>query len=341
MDRLTENPIMRKRVTLLLVAVFALSVSLHAAIDPADALAEARRHMAGGRYADAATLLEDALPMADAMNDAATRTRAKTALHFYAAVAQSALKQDAKATAHLNEYLTLAPDKRTIDAAKYDARFVRLFKQVAARPGAAEVQNNFASVYPGYASFTSAVAAGEKVDAGLRQMAAIDVLAAPAEKREWRSLVSTPDRQRFLDGFWKKRDPSPDSQENEFHETFDRRVVFAEKTFRTREATGAADDRGRVFILLGEPFLVVRRPIGNRDNIQLPDQIQGGTMVNGTIEQWVYHREQLSVRLGKPSITFRFVSQPGIGEYVLQRQEDAYAMQALVAAATQSPGAKK
>jgi len=55
-------------------------------------------------------------------------------------------------------------------------------------------------------------------------------------------------------------------------------------------------------------------------------------LINGTIEQWVYNRDQLPIRLTKPSITFRFVTQEGIGTGVWQK-EDAYTQQALEIAA--------
>ena len=70
-------------------------------------------------------------------------------------------------------------------------------------------------------------------------------------------------RQEFVDRFWEARNPQPGNPDNTFKTAFDRRVAFADAYFIAgREATrGSMTDRGMVFVLLGPPTYVGRKPI--------------------------------------------------------------------------------
>lgn len=50
--------------------------------------------------------------------------------------------------------------------------------------------------------------------------------------------------------------------------------------------------------------------------------------VNGTMEHWVYSREQLPIAYSKDTVMYRFVTQDGVGDNALQK-DDAFAMNAL------------
>jgi GWxTD domain-containing protein len=76
------------------------------------------------------------------------------------------------------------------------------------------------------------------------------------EIQQWRSVQTDTDAQAFIDLFWAKRDPTPDTPRNEFREEFDRRVDFADKNFSSSAGRGALSDRGRALILLGPPYKV-------------------------------------------------------------------------------------
>lgn len=60
------------------------------------------------------------------------------------------------------------------------------------------------------------------------------------------------ERRKFIEEFWKARDPDPASEENEFRDEYYRRIEEANRLFREGSA-GWLSDRGRIFILLGEP----------------------------------------------------------------------------------------
>jgi GWxTD domain-containing protein len=63
---------------------------------------------------------------------------------------------------------------------------------------------------------------------------------------------------RFLE-FWKKKDPSPNNDENEVFDEYYRRVAFAEENF-SNYIDGWRSDRGMVFIILGAPNNIDRHP---------------------------------------------------------------------------------
>ena len=73
------------------------------------------------------------------------------------------------------------------------------------------------------------------------------------EMRQWKDVKSDAEAQAFIDLFWARRDPTPDTPRNEFKEDFEARVLFADKNFAGGKETGSLSDRGKVFILLGPP----------------------------------------------------------------------------------------
>jgi GWxTD domain-containing protein len=317
-----EEPIVRRFLLSLLLVL--IPVTLSASQDAAAALDEARAHLAKKRYSEAATLLEPAVASAETIADPAIRSQALAAVHFYASVAYSGAHDDAKAETHLREYLRLTPNARAVDPAKYDKRFVALFESLTSE---GDADPGFETYYPGFATL-EVPETTTPVDA-FGPNPALLILGSRAEQHDFRELTQAADREKFIEEFWKRRDATPETPENEFRTTFLRRVAFAEKNFATRDVLGPMSDRGKVFILLGEPSFVRRRPITRHDAIVVADN----ALVNGTIEQWVYGRDQLPMKLAKERVMYRFVTQEGIGEAVLQKQEDAFAMQALAVAA--------
>lgn len=68
-------------------------------------------------------------------------------------------------------------------------------------------------------------------------------------------LAAAGDRDEFIDDFWKKRDPSPATGENEFKEEFYQRVEFANRWFYEQGPadSGWDSERGRILLILGMP----------------------------------------------------------------------------------------
>lgn len=292
--------------------------------DAATSLSKARSLMAKGQWKAAASAIAPGVRQAATIKDDETREQALAAVHFYSAVIHSRLGDRNKAESHLNQFFQWSPQAR-IDHAKFDPAFVSLFNELV--PGSQSLgAMPFGAVYSPFEP--AAISGAEPEAATWGNSAALDILGSRAEKREWNEIMSDSAKQTFIDEFWKRRDPTPGTSENEFRTTFHQRVAFADRVFASDGLPGTRTDRGRVFVLLGEPSSVRRRPITRHDRVSV---YMEDVIVNGNIEQWVYGREQLPIRIAKDKVGYRFVTQAGIGNHALQR-EDVFAMQALIAA---------
>ncbi len=88
----------------------------------------------------------------------------------------------------------------------------------------------------------------------------------PKEKKEFLSLKTPQERKRFMEEFWKARDPDPSTPENEFKEAYMKRLRMADKLFREGSVPGWETDRGMVYILLGPPSERYAQPVANLPN---------------------------------------------------------------------------
>jgi GWxTD domain-containing protein len=73
-----------------------------------------------------------------------------------------------------------------------------------------------------------------------------------AEKKEFLALPDS-ERTEFISNFWKRRDPDPSTEENEFKDEYLGRVSTAERLFFGEARPGWLTDRGRIYVLFGPP----------------------------------------------------------------------------------------
>ncbi len=77
----------------------------------------------------------------------------------------------------------------------------------------------------------------------------------PKEKDVFLQLETDSERDLFIEAFWKHRDPTPGTPENEFKMEHYRRINYANKRFGFGSPKpGWQTDRGRIYIILGEPM---------------------------------------------------------------------------------------
>ena len=79
----------------------------------------------------------------------------------------------------------------------------------------------------------------------------VSLIISREERTQFLNLNSSEDRDKFISNFWKKRDPDPLTEVNEFKEEYFRRVAQANHLFGKQK--GWLSDRGRVLVLLGPP----------------------------------------------------------------------------------------
>ncbi len=77
---------------------------------------------------------------------------------------------------------------------------------------------------------------------------------APMEREVFLKLQTDRERELFIEAFWKQRDPTPGTPENEFKTEHFRRFAHANRYLgRDSPRPGWRTDRGRIYIILGEP----------------------------------------------------------------------------------------
>ena len=85
-------------------------------------------------------------------------------------------------------------------------------------------------------------------------------IATSAEIDKYNKLSTEDGKRQFMNEFWKLRDDASDTQRNEFYTTYFQRVEIANQRYAALSRAGWKTDRGRVFIMFGEPTEIERYP---------------------------------------------------------------------------------
>ncbi|MBX3294966.1 MAG: GWxTD domain-containing protein [Acidobacteria bacterium] len=142
------------------------------------------------------------------------------------------------------------------------------------------------------------------------------------ERRAFMALQTDEERENFIENFWRRRDPNPDTEENEFREEYYERIAYANERF-TSGIPGWRTDRGRIYIAWGKPDSIESRPSGGA--YDRPAYEGGGTTTTYPFEVWFYrHLDGVG-----DGIEIEFVDPTGTGEYRIARnanEKDALLM---------------
>jgi GWxTD domain-containing protein len=115
------------------------------------------------------------------------------------------------------------------------------------------------------------------------------------ERRNYRRIRDIEGKREFIESFWMRRDPDASTLHNEAKSEYMRRLEYVNSTFASRMKEGWKSDRGRIYLIYGEPYLIDRYPssLGQR-----PFQV------------WTYPQIDQGVE-------FVFVDVSGFGEMIL------------------------
>ena len=105
------------------------------------------------------------------------------------------------------------------------------------------------------------------------------------ERKAFRTLSNDEERDSFIEQFWLRRNPSPDSPENEFREEHYRRIAYANEHFAAGKP-GWKTDRGHVYIAFGKPDSIDDHPSGG--SYQRPMDEGGGETSTFPFQVWHY-----------------------------------------------------
>ena len=105
------------------------------------------------------------------------------------------------------------------------------------------------------------------------------------ERKAFLSLSNDEEREAFIENFWLRRNPNPDSPENEFREEHYRRIAYANEHFAAGKP-GWKTDRGRIYIMWGPPDEKDSHPSGGL--YERPMDEGGGETSTFPFEVWRY-----------------------------------------------------
>lgn len=142
------------------------------------------------------------------------------------------------------------------------------------------------------------------------------------EKKAFYALKTDEERENFIENFWRRRDPNPDTEENEYREEYYERIAYANEHY-TSGIPGWKTDRGRIYIAWGKPDSVESHPSGG--SYDRPSYEGGGSTTTYPFEVWFYrHLDGVG-----DGIEIEFVDPTGTGEYRIARdanEKDALRM---------------
>ena len=132
----------------------------------------------------------------------------------------------------------------------------------------------------------------------------------PEERNAFLHLQTNEEREQFIEQFWQRRNPDPDSPENTYKEEHYRRIAYANEHFASG-IPGWKTDRGRIYIMYGAPDEIQTHPTGG--TYERPFSEGGGETETYAFEDWRYRYLE---GIGE-DVNLEFVDPTGTGEYHL------------------------
>jgi GWxTD domain-containing protein len=130
------------------------------------------------------------------------------------------------------------------------------------------------------------------------------------EKNAFLHLSTNEEREQFIEQFWGRRNPDPDSPENSFKEEHYRRIAYTNEHYASG-IPGWKTDRGRIYIMWGPPDEVQSHPTGG--TYERPFSEGGGQTSTYPFEDWRYRYLE---GMGE-DVELEFVDPTSTGEYHL------------------------
>jgi GWxTD domain-containing protein len=130
------------------------------------------------------------------------------------------------------------------------------------------------------------------------------------EEAAFKRLKTDEERDAFIELFWLRRDPTPDTTDNEYKDDYYRRIVEANEKFSSG-IPGWKTDRGRIYVMHGEPDEIQTHAMGG--TYYRPTEEGGGVTSTFPFEKWRYRHID---GIGN-NVELEFVDSSMSGEYRL------------------------
>ena len=138
----------------------------------------------------------------------------------------------------------------------------------------------------------------------------VTYIITPEERSAFLRLQTNEEREQFIEQFWLRRNPDPDSPENTFKEEHYRRIAYTNEHYASG-IPGWKTDRGRIYIMWGPPDEVDSNPSGG--SYERPANEGGGETSTYPFEDWRYRYLE---GIGN-NVEIEFVDPTMTGEYHL------------------------
>jgi len=136
----------------------------------------------------------------------------------------------------------------------------------------------------------------------------VQYIITPEERKAWKGLKTDEEREQFIEAFWLRRDPTPDTIDNETKDEHYERIAYANEHFASG-IPGWKTDRGRIYIMYGKPDEIESHPSGG--TYDRPIEEGGGTTSTFPFEKWRYRYIE---NIGN-EVILEFVDPSMSGEY--------------------------
>jgi GWxTD domain-containing protein len=113
----------------------------------------------------------------------------------------------------------------------------------------------------------------------------VSYIISDEERAAFKRLQTDEEREQFIESFWLRRDPTPDTIENEFKEEHYRRIAYANEHYASG-IPGWKTDRGRIYITYGPPDEIEDHSSGGM--YERPPEEGGGSTSTFPFQQWRY-----------------------------------------------------
>ena len=248
-----------RRAAVLGLVLFLGAVVARAASLP-ELLQKAKAEFGGGSYNDALKTLAEIESESGKPGLERDRAVLEPIIAFYRGASYASLGKKAEARANFTIFLKHQPNA-SLDAGLYSKKVIAALED-ARKALPAEASTADTSVEAAYRAFAPPAAAlAAELPGPDWADGPVRYVLTSAERQDYQRLSDTASRSAFVVDFWHRRDPTPETPDNETRAEFEKRVAFADSRFTQQETRGSVTDRGMVFVLLGPPTYVGRKPL--------------------------------------------------------------------------------
>ena len=223
-------------------------------------LQKAKKEFGAGSYNDALKTLAEIESESAKPGLERDRAMLEPIVAFYRGASYASLGKKDDARANFTIFLKHQPNA-SLDAGLYSKKVIAALEDARkalpaeASPADTSVEAAYRAFAPPAAALAAELPGPDWADGPVRYVL------TSAERQDYQRLSDTASRSAFVVDFWHRRDPTPETPDNETRAEFEKRVAFADSRFTQQETRGSVTDRGMVFVLLGPPTYVGRKPL--------------------------------------------------------------------------------